>query len=74
MKVKLRIMKQGTSIYADTYEVVDAESFGKACADVWSQLRKRQFEKETSIGALMEHLESNVLDQLNGAHISLEKA
>jgi hypothetical protein len=29
--------------------------------------------KESSIGALMEHLEDGVLDQLNGAHIGVER-
>jgi hypothetical protein len=74
MKLKLRIAKNGTSIYTGTYDVVDAESFGQACADAWLKLRQQQFEKETSIGALMEHLETNVLDQLSSAQISLEKA
>ena len=74
MKVKLRIKKNGASIYISIYDVVDAESFGTACADAWLKLRQKQLEKETSIGALMEHLETNVLDQLSGAQISLEKA
>jgi hypothetical protein len=79
MKVKLRITKHGTSLYAGAYDVADADTFGKACADAWSKLRQEQLSKESSIGALMEHLEGhlldhNGLDQLNGAHISLEKA
>ncbi len=74
MKVTLRIVKNGTSLYADTYDVTDADSFGRACADAWSRLRQEQMDRETSIGALLEHLDSNVLDQLNGAHILLERA
>ncbi|MGO9008022.1 MAG: hypothetical protein ACLQIQ_19090 [Beijerinckiaceae bacterium] len=74
MKVTLRITKNGTSIYTGGYEIADAESFGRACADAWLKLRQQQLAKETSIGALMEHLETNVLDQLSGAQISLEKA
>ena len=73
MKVELQITKNGTSIYAGAYDVADAESFGKACADAWSKLRQEQLGKESSIGALFEHIDENVLDQLNGAHISLEK-
>ena len=38
MKVKLQISKNGTSLYSGAYEIADAESFGKACADAWSQL------------------------------------
>ena len=73
MKVELRITKNGTSIYAGAYDVADAESFGKACADAWSKLRQEQLREESSIGALLEHIDDSVLDQLNGAHISLEK-
>jgi hypothetical protein len=50
------------------------ESFGKACADVWWNLKQQQMEKESSIGALMEHLEHDVLNQLQGANITLERA
>jgi hypothetical protein len=36
-----------------------------------SALRERQLSNETSIGALMEHLERGVLDQLAGAEITV---
>jgi hypothetical protein len=72
MKVKLRIIKSGASMYEGIYHISDAESFGKACADAWGRLKQQQVDKETSIGALMEHLERDVLDQLSGAHITLE--
>jgi hypothetical protein len=74
MKVKLRIMKDDISLYAGAYDIVDADSFGKACADAWWKLREERLTKESSIGALVEHLDSNVLDLLNGAHIRLDKA
>lgn len=73
MKVELRITKNGTSIYAGTHDVADADSFGKACADAWMALRRERLREESSIGALFEHIDDNVLDQLNGAQISLEK-
>jgi hypothetical protein len=72
MKVKLNIRKDGTPLYAAIYDIADAESFGKACADVWWKLRQQQLDKEPSIGALLEHLDENVLSRLNGAQISLE--
>jgi hypothetical protein len=34
----------------------------------------QQMEKESSIRALMEHLDRSVLDQLTGAHLRIEKA
>ena len=74
MKVRLRITKAGTSIYEGVYDVADAEGFGNAFADAWWKLKQQQMEKETSIGALMEHLERDVLDQLEGASITLEQA
>ena len=73
MKVELQITKNGASIYAGAHDIADADSFGKACADVWSKLRQERLSQESSIGALFEHMDDNVLDQLNGAHISLWK-
>ena len=74
MKVRLRITSGNRFLYTGAYDVVDADSFGQACADAWGKLRQMQSEKESSIGALMEHLDDMVLDQLNGAHIGIERA
>ena len=74
MLVKLRIAKDNRVLFAGSYDVANADSFGKACADAWSRLRQAQLNQETSIGALMEHLDDDVLQQLHGAHLSLEKA
>jgi hypothetical protein len=74
MSVKLQIIKNKKAIFEDRYEISDAESFGRAFSDVWSKLRQAQFDKETSIGALMDHLDDDgLLDQLNGASIRLER-
>lgn len=74
MKIKLHITKDGTSLYSGVYDVVDADSFGKACTDAWSKLEQERLDRESSIGALMEHLEDDALDQLIGAHLVIEKA
>ena len=71
MKIKLEIAKAGTSLYAGSYEIEDAESFGKACSDAWQQLQRAQLNRETSIGALMEHVNDSVLDQLDGSSITV---
>jgi hypothetical protein len=71
MKAQLQITKNGTVIYSGTYDIDDANDFGKACASLWSALREQQLNSETSIGALMEHLDRSVLDQLAGAQISV---
>ena len=73
MKVRLQIIKNGTPLCGNDYDIGDAESFGNACADTWRQLQATQFDRETSIGALMEHIGNNVLDRLNGASIKVSK-
>jgi len=73
MQVRLRLIKGGSLLFEKNYEVSDAASFGAACAETWVNLRERHLAQATSIGALMEELDDNVLDQLSGAHISLNK-
>ncbi len=73
MKVRLQIIKNGTALCGNEYDIGDAESFGRACTDTWRQLQANQLDRETSIGALMEHIGSNVLDLLNGASIKVSK-
>jgi hypothetical protein len=72
MKAQLRITKDGAVIHSGVYEMDDADSFGKACSIAWSALRARQLNEETSIGALMEHLDRGVLDLLKGAQITID--
>lgn len=71
MKARLQITKNGTVIHDGVYEMDDADGFGKACSAMWTALRARQLGEETSIGALMEHLDRGVLDLLTGAQITV---
>ena len=73
MKIKLTISKNGGAAYEVVHEITDSESFGRAFADAWAQLQDRRLQKTTSIGALMEALNEDVLDELDGAKIRLEK-
>ncbi len=73
MKVELRIRRNGSSLFNGTYDVTDPESFGKACADAWTQLRTRRLDQASSVGALMDLLNQNVLDELQDAEITLRK-
>ena len=73
MKTKVVIKKKGVALYEGVHEITDAESFGRAFADVWAQLQDRRLQKTTSIGALMEVLNDDVLEELDGAQIGLEK-
>ena len=74
MRVKLRIKKDGIPWYEGVYDIVDAASFGEACADAWAKLREQKFQRATSIGALYDTLEEHLIDELDGAELSFEKA
>ncbi len=74
MKTRLRIQRDGSPLFEGTYEVTDADSFGRACADAWEQIRTRRLEKASSVGALIEVLNQTVLDELQGAEITLSSA
>lgn len=73
MKVKLSIRKKGATLYEGVHEITDAETFGRAFADVSAQLQDRRLQKTTSIGALMEVLNEDVVEELNGAQIDFEQ-
>lgn len=74
MKIKLRVTKADAVLYEGVHDIQDAESFGAAWGEVWEHLRAQRVEKATSIGALYDVLNDNVLDQLQGAKISFDKA
>src|SRR6516162_100162 len=69
MKAQLQVTKNSALLHSGVYNIDNADDFGKACADVWFALRERQLNNESSIGALMEHLDRGVFDLLAGAQI-----
>jgi len=71
MKARLQIARYGAVLHSDIYEIDNADAFGKGCARVWTALRERQLNQETSIGALMDHLDRSVLDQLANAQMTV---
>jgi hypothetical protein len=73
MKVRLQIQRDKAILYEATHDVTDAESFGAACSDAWRKLREKKLGEATSIGALMDMLNQNVLDDLAGAQIVIGK-
>jgi len=73
MKVELEVLKAGRRLHDGIYEIDDKASFGAACADVWVKIREQCAVKATSIGALMDSLHENVIDELDGAQIKLKK-
>jgi hypothetical protein len=74
MKVKLRVKRDGAALYEGVYDVSDAASFGKACADLWDRLQEQRLAGATSIGALYDELDDRLLGELLGAEISLSRA
>ena len=74
MRIKLQIKKDNKPWYHGVYDVVDAASFGDACADAWTKLREQKLQKATSIGALYDTLEEHLIDELHGVEITFEKA
>lgn len=74
MKVRLRITSDGAALYDGVHDIRDAESFGAACSQAWETLRAERIEKATSIGALYDVINDSVLDLLQGAKITLERA
>ena len=74
MKIKLRVTKADAVLYEGVHDIQDAETFGTACVAVWEHLRTQRLEKATSIGALYDVLNDDVLDLLQGAKINLDKA
>ena len=55
------------------YDISDAKGFGKACAQAWTQLREQRLDRATSIGALLENLNYQLLDEFDGATLNLRK-
>jgi len=73
MKVRLEITKAGKRLHEGIYEIDDTESFGAAWKDVWIKARERWMGKTTSIGDLMDSLQSGVIDEFDGAEIKLKR-
>jgi hypothetical protein len=73
MKVRLDVTKAGKRLHQGIYEIHDNASFGAAFADVWVKTRELCAAEATSIGALMDTIHESVIDELNGAKISLQK-
>jgi hypothetical protein len=74
MNVRLRIQRGGAALYDGIHDVADAESFGRECAHAWTHLQDQKLAKATSVGALYNALEEFLLDDLEGAQISLSRA
>jgi hypothetical protein len=73
MKVQLQVIRNDKTLCVGTYDIDDSDSFTRAFADVWQQLRRKQLDQEPSIGAVMENLADDVVSQLDGMAITIQK-
>jgi hypothetical protein len=71
MKIKLEFRKNGTDLYHGVHEIECAEDFGRPFAAAWQELHRVHLGGESSVGALMEHMNENVLERLDGANITV---
>ncbi|MDT3684978.1 MAG: hypothetical protein RO009_08045 [Pseudorhodoplanes sp.] len=74
MNVKLSIRKDNEILFESIYSISDSDSFASACADAWVKLRDRRLGQATSIGEYMDRMNQDVLEELQGAQISLTGA
>ncbi|MCW5688008.1 MAG: hypothetical protein KIT76_05625 [Pseudolabrys sp.] len=74
MKMRLGIGKSAKVLYADEYDIRDAETFGQACADLWLKFEAATMSADGNIGAVMEHLGDGVAGALDGATITIGRA
>lgn len=74
MKTRLRISRGDTCLYDEVHDIIDHDSFGNAFCDAWQTIRQKRLQEASSIGELAEMMNDEVLDQLQGADIRIEKA
>jgi hypothetical protein len=74
MKIELIIrQKSGGLLYEGRHDITDAQSFGQAFVDVWAKVQDQRLQKTTSIGDLMDVLNEDVVEELNGASIGIRR-
>jgi len=74
LRIRLEIRKDREKLFEKVYKVSGGAEFGAACADAWQQLRTKELERTTSVGAMMDMLDASVLDVLDGAVIAVSRA
>ena len=73
MKFNLKLMKGDDVVYEDRHEAIDAQTFGTSFAAVWASLHDRRLQRTTSVGELMSVINDDVLDDVSGSTIVIER-
>ena len=73
MKVVLRLTLNEKVVYEGAHEMAGAEEFGSAFEEIWNALHARRLERSTSVGELMSQISEDILDDINGCTITIER-
>lgn len=74
MKMRLELTKNGTSMVDEAFDVADAESFARACSEVWMHFEKRCLDSTANVGEFMDRAGESVARELDGAELRFVKA
>jgi hypothetical protein len=73
MEFNLTLTKGGDVVYEGRHEATDAQSFGKAFAAIWDAFHAKRLQQTTSIGELMSVINEDLLDDVNGSTVTIER-
>ncbi len=73
MKVVLRLTLNEEVVYEGAHEMADADEFGAAFKEIWNDLHARRLERSTSVGELMSQISEDILDDINGCTMTIER-
>ena len=73
MKLTFTATRGKIPLYKGTYDVSDAQTFGDACADMWTKLAQQSLASATNIGAAYEALGDNVIPDLRSVEVRFEQ-
>lgn len=74
MKIRIRVHKGDSVLFEKISEVFDADSFGRSCAETFADMRSGELAHSTSVGAMMDMLDTSVLDILDGTSLEFSRA
>lgn len=73
MKLVLRLTLNEQVVYEGAHEIAGADDFGAAFTEIWNALHARRLEQTTSVGELMSEISEDILDDINGCSIAIER-
>ena len=74
MNMRLELRKAETVLVNEAFAISDADSFAKACSELWTRVEQRCLDRTTNVGELMDIAGENVARELDGAELRISKA